>query len=312
MARYLFGKVASLIIVLLGVTMLSFALANISEVDPAQAQARRNTANPTTEQIEEIREEMGLNLPIYKQYLKWVKDFIKGDLGTSLISKNPVVVDILKKIPATLSIVGMGVLWIIVITLPVGVILAIKKDSFFDHVMRMITIFGISIPNFWLGFMLLVLFAIIIPVFDVVDYGSFKSLILPSLTLAIPIISSSIRLFRSTLISNMNSDYITYAKARGLSNFTILKHLLKNSLSPMITLLFQNLGYMISGSAIVESVFSWPGLGRHLVGAIIGRDLPTINGCVLLMGVVFVVCNLIADILNGMINPRLLSEMEEC
>ena len=312
MIRYIRNRLIGLIIVLIGVTMLSFIFSNISNVDPAEALARRNMLNLTSEQIEEIREEMGLNLPIHKQYLNWVGQCIKGNLGISLLTRNPVSIDIAEKMPATLLLVGMAFLWIILMTFPISILSAIRKDSFFDYALRMITIIGISIPNFWLGFIMLIMFAIMIPIFDVVDYGSFKSLILPSLTLAIPIISSSIRLFRATILSNMNKDFVTYAKARGISRTNIIwKHILKNSMPPMVTVFCQHLGYMMAGSAIIENVFSWPGIGSHLVNAIIGRDLPTINGCVLVIAVIFVLCNLLADIVNIIINPKMLNEKGE-
>lgn len=312
MLRYISNRLIGLIIVLIGVTVLTFIFSNISTVDPAEAFARRNILNPTPMQIEELREEMGLNLPVYRQYFHWMGESMKGNLGISLLTKNPVSADIAKKMPATLSIVGVAFFWIIVITLPISILSAVKQNGVFDHVARVVTIFGISMPNFWLGFIMLIAFAVVVPIFNVVDYGNFKSIILPSLTLAIPVISSSIRLFRATILLNMNKDFVTYAKARGISKTNIIwKHILKNSLPPMITLMCQNLGYMIAGSAIVESVFSWPGIGSHLVEAIVGRDLPTINGCVLVIAVIFVLSNLFADVVNIMLNPKILNEQGE-
>lgn len=312
MLRYISNRLIGLIIVLIGVTVLTFIFSNISTVDPAEAFARRNILNPTPMQIEELREEMGLNLPVYRQYFHWMGESMKGNLGISLLTKNPVSADIAKKMPATLSIVGMAFFWIVVITLPISILSAVKQNGVFDHVARVVTIFGISMPNFWLGFIMLIAFAVVLPIFNVVDYGNFKSIILPSLTLAIPVISSSIRLFRATILLNMNKDFVTYAKARGISKTNIIwKHILKNSLPPMITLMCQNLGYMIAGSAIVESVFSWPGIGSHLVEAIVGRDLPTINGCVLVIAVIFVLSNLFADVVNIMLNPKILNEQGE-
>ena len=312
MLGYIRNRLFSLIIVLIGVTMLSFIFSNISSVDPAEALARRSMLSPTPKQIEEIRKEMGLNLPIYQQYLNWLWGALRGELGISLLTRNPVAADLAEKLPATFLIVGLASLWIIIITVPLSILSALKKGSFFDHALRMITIFGISIPNFWLGFILLVAFAIMLPFFKVVDYGNFKSLILPSFTIAIPMAASSIRLLRATILANMNKDFVIYAKARGISNSRIIwQHVLKNSLPPMITVFCQYLGYMIAGSAIVETVFSWPGIGSHLVNAIIGRDLPTINGCVLVIAVLFVFFNLLADLVNSMINPKMLNEKGE-
>lgn len=299
-------RIFELIIVLVGVSILSFAFSNISTVDPAEAFARRSIVNPSEEQIGKIRHELGYDTPIHLQYMHWVKKCIKGDLGTSLITQNPVSKDILNKLAATLSIVGMAFIWIVMVTILISIFTAMNKDSVVDHVFRTVTIIGISLPSFWLGFILLILFAITIPIFKVVDYGSFKSIILPSITLAIPIISSSVRVLRATILTNLNSDYVLYARARGVPMKNIMwKHVLKNSLPPMITLFFQNIGYMIGGSAIVESVFSWPGMGMYFVNAIVGRDLPAINACVLLIAVIFVSCNILGEIINIALNPNM-------
>lgn len=299
-------KIFELIIILVGVSLLSFAFSNISTVDPAEAFARRSIVNPSEEQIDKIRHELGYDKPIYMQYLHWVQKCIRGDFGTSLITQKPVSEDILNKLAATLSLVGMAFLWIIAVTIPLSIITAIKKDSVVDHVVRTITILGISLPGFWLGFILLTIFAITIPIFKIVDYGNFKSIILPSITLAVPIISSSVRVLRGTILGNLNSDFVLYARSRGLSmNRIMWNHVLKNSLPPMITLFFQNVGYMIGGSAIVESVFSWPGMGMYFVNAIVGRDLPAINGCVLIIALIFVTCNFSAEGINILLNPSM-------
>jgi ABC-type dipeptide/oligopeptide/nickel transport system permease component len=304
-------RILELIIILLGVSILSFVLSNISTVDPAEAYARRSIVNPSEEKIAEIRNEMGYNKPLFLQYFKWLGNCIKGDLGVSLITQNPVMKDISKKLIATLTIVGIAFIWIIVITIPLSIISATRKNGLVDYIVRGISIFGISLPSFWLGFILLVLFAINMPIFKVVDFGNFRSIILPSITLAIPIISSSVRVLRGTIISNLNKDYVLYARARGITMKQIVwKHVLKNSIPPIITLFFQNIGFMIGGSAIVESVFSWPGLGMYLVNAIIGRDLPAINGCVLVIAIIFVICNLIAEIINGILNPNMKNSKE--
>lgn len=309
---YIKKRLIGLVVVLFGVTILAFIFSNISPVDPAEAFLARSVPNPTEEQIEVLREEMGLNLPIYKQYIHWLGASLKGDLGISLTSRNPVSHEIAKKLPATLIIVAMAMVWIIFITIPISIISAIGKNGKFDHITRGITMLGISIPNFWLGFMLLSLFAVLLPFFKVVDFGSLKSIILPSLTLAIPFICSLSRLLRATLLENLNADYVTYARARGLSNKRIIvNHVLKNAMPPTITVLCQYFGYMIAGSAIVEHVFSWPGLGMHLVSAIFGRDLPTISGCVLVIAFIFVLSNLLADVLSLIINPKMADQRGE-
>lgn len=300
--KRLFG----LVIVLFGVTALSFLLANVSSVDPAEALAFRMARNPTPEQIDAIRREMGLHLPLHRQYFHWLGKVLKGDLGASPMTKNPVVSDLARKLPATLRLVGLSLLWLTISFIPIGIAAAMGKNGWFDHFVRGATLIGISVPGFWLGFVLLLLFAVALPIFKVVDYGNVRSLILPSLVLAIPAAASFTRLFRSTVLSNLNKDYVVYARARGIGAGRIVwVHVLKNSLPPIVTLFFQHLGYMLAGSAVVENVFSIQGIGLHLLDAVLARDLPTINGCVLLIALVFVFCSALADGVNMALHPRI-------
>jgi ABC-type dipeptide/oligopeptide/nickel transport system permease component len=304
-------RLVHLFIVLFGVTFISFLLSKISPVDPAEAFALRVTRNPSPEIIEEIRVDMGLHLPVYQQYIRWLGNCLRGDLGISLMTKNPVSADIARKLPETLKLVGMALMWIVVSSVPASLVSSVRKNSFFDRLIRGLTILGISIPSFWLGFLFLLLFAITLPLFKVVDYGSIKSLILPSLVLAIPASSSFTRVFRATILSNLNKDYVVYAKARGISGGRIIvAHVLKNSLPPMVTLFCQYLGLLIAGSAIVENVFSLQGMGAHLLNSVMARDLPAINGCVLLVAIIFVVCSMLADSINTLLNPRMRNEAE--
>lgn len=312
MTGYLKKRALGFVFVLLGITILSFIIANISSVDPAEAYMRRSLENASEEQIEELREEMGLNLPIYQQYFRWLFNAIRGDFGRSLVTQKPVMESIAKKFPATLFLVGAALLIIFVLTVLLGVLSAIYKDSFFDNLTRIITILGLSIPNFWLGFILLTLFAVKWRLLPVVGYGEIKNVILPAFTLAAGTAALNIRLLRANMLENMNKDYVIYARARGISRKKVIwKHIFLNSTPQIITLFGQTIGYMIAGTAIVESVFSWPGIGSYAVDAIFARDLPVINAYVLIMAVIFVICNLLADIINIMLNPQILKEGEE-
>ncbi len=311
MFRYIRKRLTNLIVVLFGVTVLSFLLSNISPVDPAEAYARRILKSPAPQKIEEIRLKMGLDLPLYQQYINWIGRCLRGDLGSSLLTKNPVNYDIAQKLPATMQLVAIALFWILISFIPIGIISAVRKNSLFDHLIKGVAILGISIPSFWLGFLFLFIFAVTFPVFKVIDYGNIKSLILPSLVLAIPTASSFVRLFRATVLSNLNKDYVVYAKARGISsNRIVWGHVLKNSLPPIVTLFFQHLGYMLAGSAVVESVFSLKGIGLHLLNAVTARDLPTINGCVLVIAIIFVLCSILADVINMVLNPRITDKEE--
>lgn len=309
MGKYIQKRLMGFIIVLIVITFLSFIISNISPVDPAEAFLRRSIQNVSEKQIQELREEMGLDLPIYRQYFEWISNALCGDFGESLVSKKPVIEEIAKRFPATLILVGAALLMVVIITVPIGVLCAVYKDSIFDNLIRVITILGISIPNFWLGFMLLFLFGVCLKLVPIVGYGSMKNVILPSATLAVAIAASSIRLLRSNILENMNKDYVIYARARGISKRKIIwKHILINAMPPMVTLFGQTIGYMIGGTAIVESVFSWPGIGSYAVDAIFARDLPVINAYVLIMAAIFVICNSLADIVNARLNPQMIKE----
>lgn len=308
MVSSLFKRAFVALVVLFGVSVLSFVLSAISPVDPAEAFARRTLLGGVTpKKIEEIRIQMGTDQPMHTQYLRWLRGVARGDFGISLMSRKPVAADIAAYLPLTLKLSGLSLLLVAVMSVPVAALCAVRKNGVLDHIMRGVTVVGLSIPNFWLGFLLLLLFAVIVPVFKVVEPGSgIRALLLPAFALAVPMASSSIRIFRATVLSEMNKDYVTFARARGLSARRVLwLHVMKNALPTMLTMLCQNFGYMIAGSAVLETIFSLNGLGRYMVNAIIGRDLPAINGCVLVVALIFVAMNALADLLNARIAPRM-------
>lgn len=296
--RQALSRIAMLIIVLCGATLLAFLFSNLSPTDPAEAFVRRTTSNPTQEQIAVVREEMGLNKPLSEQYFSWIGNALQGDLGISLRTRIPVAEELPGPLFATLSLAGMAALFAVIFTVPNSIYAAAHKEGAFDQVTKVTTILGMSLPNFWIGSMLLVLFAVALPIFNVVDFGSIRSTILPALALGVPIAAASIRVLRSNLISSYQSDFVTYARALGLPESKINRMVLKDSLPPMITLLFQQFGFTIAGSAAVEGVFSWPGIGSYMVSGILARDLPVINASVLVIAVLFVLINFAADMIN--------------
>lgn len=296
--RQVISKVVILIIVLCGATLLTFLFSNLSPTDPAEAFVRRTTSNPTQEQIAIVREEMGLNKPLAEQYFSWIGNALQSNLGLSLRTRIPVAQELPSTLIATLSLAGMATLFAVVFTIPISVYAASHKEGSFDQTTKVATILGMSLPNFWVGSMLLVLFAVTLPIFNVVDFGNIKSTILPALALAIPIAAASIRVLRSNLISSYQSDFVTYARALGLPESKINAMVLKDSLPPMITLFFQQFGFTLAGSAAVEGVFSWPGIGSYMVSGILARDIPVINASVLVIAVLFVLINFAADMIN--------------
>lgn len=309
MLKYLLKRLPGLIAVLLGVTILSFIVANISEVDPAEAYLRLNSIIATDEAKEAMRHEMGLDQPIPVQYVNWLKNAVMLDFGKSYVSRNDVGHELFSRFPSTLMLVSTAMVIAVCITLFLGILSALRRNSVFDKIVHIFTLVGASTPQFWLGYILVLLFAVHFKLVPVTGYGSMQTVFLPALTLAVPIIGTNVRVLRANILENMNQDYVLYAKARGLSKHKIIgKHVLKNAAAPMLTIFAQTFGYTVAGSMIVESVFAWPGVGNYAVSAILSRDLPVINGYVLIMALIFVICNLIADILALKINPKLLTE----
>ncbi len=298
-------RLIGFVIVLIGVSVLSFVLNAISGVDPAEAIARQQIVNVSPELIESIRKEHRLDRPLVERYFSWLTGILKGDFGVSFMTRCPVGEDIASLLPNTLTISGLALLLVIILALPLGALCARYHNSIFDRIVRWVTVLGICIPVFWLGFLLLLQFAVNIPLFKVVAEPGLKGYILPALSLAIPSLCTAIRLFRSSLLTEMSSDYVAYLYSRGQSKSRILwRHAFRNALSPMITLLASYTGALIVGSAIVEKIFSIQGFGSYLIRAMVARDLPVISASVLIIASIFALLNLLADIINRLLCPQ--------
>ncbi len=309
MLRYVAKRLVGLVVVLLGVTLLSFVVANTSDVDPAEAYMRLSGMIVTDEAVENMRHEMGLDQPVITQYVDWVKDAVKLDFGKSYVSRSDVGHELMSRFPATLLLVAAAMVLAIVVTAFLGILSALHKSTILDKIIHGLTLIGASTPQFWLGYILVLLFAVRFKLVPVTGYGSLGTIMLPALTLAVPIIGTNVRVLRANILENMNQDYVLYAKARGLSNRRIIgKHVLKNAAAPLLTIFAQTFGHTVASSMIVESVFAWPGVGNYAVSAILNRDMPVVCAYILIMAVIFVACNLIADVLSLQINPRLLTE----
>ncbi|MGI6507859.1 MAG: ABC transporter permease [Saccharofermentanales bacterium] len=298
-------RLIGFVIVLIGVSILSFSLSAISGVDPAEAIARHQIFNASPELIERIREEYNLDRSIVERYFSWMSGILKGDFGISYMSHNAVRDDIASLLPKTLALSGLSLTLIIVVALPVGALCAQYHNGIFDQIMRWVTVFGICIPIFWLGFLLLLMFAVKVPLFKVVPEPGLKGYILPAISLAMPSMCTAIRLFRSSLLTELSADYVAFLYSRGQSKSRVLwAHAFRNALPPMITLFASYAGALIAGSAIVESIFSIKGFGSYLIKAVVARDLPVISASVLIVASIFVLLNLFADITNRLLCPR--------
>ena len=309
MSVYIRKRLLGFLIVIAGVSILSFLLIALSDIDPAELIARKSSIGATEEMIEQVRTQFGLDKPMITRYFNWLGGLFTGNFGVSVYSFRPISEDLTAYFPTTLALVSLSLAWIIIVSIPVSLLCARRKNGVFDHVTRGFTLLGICLPTFWLGFLLLLAFAVKLPIFTVLPEPGIKGLLLPSFALAVPMICAFIRIFRSSLLGELGRDYVDYAKSRGLSQGRILlHHVMRNALPPIVTLFCQYLGYLIAGSAVVESVFSLSGIGSYLIACVVAADATAVATCVMIIATVFVLANLAGDIINRLLCPWIVRE----
>lgn len=300
-------RILTLPFVLLGVSILTFLFIRFVPVEPAEVILRLARVAPTAEAIQTLREELGTDKPFFIQYLLWIKGVLHLDFGTSFVSKLPVAHELFAKIPATIELAVAAFVLILGISMPLGIISALYKHSIIDKVIRLFTVMSVSIPTFWLGFLLLYLFSLKLGIFPTNGKGTLAHLVLPAFALALPTIGLFVQFIRSAIIEELQQHYVQYAQLRGLKNSVILvHHVLRNAVIPLSTLLGMTLGNLLGGAVIVEQVFSWPGLGRYLIESIINRDYPVVQCYVLIIAVIYVLTNLCTDVLHRLLDPHLM------
>lgn len=307
MLKYILKRLLLVFVVVLGVTVVTFSAMHLAPGDPAEMIAvARYGEDLTQEEIEWVRATEGLDAPVYIQYLGWLEHVLRLDLGKSLITYEDVLGEILTRLPATLVLAISSLILSLLIALPAGIISAIRKNTIVDNACMTGALLGVSMPNFWLGLLLIWLFALSLGLLPSFGYGGIKHLILPTITLGTSMAAITTRLTRSSMLDVLNQDYIVTAKAKGLDERTILlKHALKNAMLPVITFVGLQLGFLLGGAVIVETIFAWPGIGRLLVDSIYARDFALIQGCVLFIAVIFALANLAVDVLYAYIDPRI-------
>jgi peptide/nickel transport system permease protein len=307
MLKYILKRLLLVFVVVLGVTVVTFSAMQSAPGDPAEMIAvARYGEDLTQEEIEWVRVTEGLDAPVYIQYLGWLGHILRLDLGKSLITYEDVLEEILTRFPATLVLTISSLILSLLIALPTGIISAIRKNTIVDNACMTGALLGVSMPNFWLGLLLIWLFALSLGLLPSFGYGSIKHLILPTITLGTSMTAITTRLTRSSMLDVLNQDYIVTAKAKGLDEKTILlRHALKNAMLPVITFVGLQLGFLLGGAVIVETIFAWPGIGRLLVDSIYARDFALIQGCVLFIAVIFALSNLAVDILYAYLDPRI-------
>ena len=306
MGNYILKRIMSIIPVFLLATLLTTGMVHLSSVDPAEAYLTAAHIQPTDEILAQKRHEFGLDQPFFIQYANSIMKICQLDFGISYVSNKPVWDEVIYRIPATIQLAIASILIAVFVSVPLGFLAGVKKGSAIDHLSRLLSFFGASIPSFWLGYILVFFFSVKLNLFPVEGIGTWQHLVLPSITLALPLIAMYTRLLRASVLENLQQPYVLFARTRGLKEKTIMtKHVLRIAISPMITGLGMNLGKLLTGTIIVESVFSWPGFGRYFIEAIFNRDIPVIQCYVLIAASLFILSNLIVDIVQMYIDPRI-------
>lgn len=307
MCKYIFKRLLSLVPILIGISFISFALIYFTGGDAVAVRYEAIGGMLSTELINQKREELGLNRPFIIQYLSWLSGIIKGDMGVSYVSGKPVFGYIIGKLPNTLLLSISSLITTILISLPLGILSAIKRNSIFDNIIKAMSFIGNSLPNFFVALVLSYVFALQMKLLPVISQGtSFKSLILPTLTLSLAMSAKYIRQIRALIISELSKPYVAGARARGIKENTIIFfNVLRLTSLTLITLMALSFGSLLGGSAIVESIFMWDGIGKLAIESIKLRDYPVILAYVLWMAFIYVFINLLADISYYFLDPRL-------
>lgn len=304
--KQLTNRLLQIVVVLFGISLITFTLTYLAPGDPVRTMYASSGIVPSEEIIEKTRQSMGLNEPFLIQFSHWLTSCLKGDFGVSYSMKKPVIDILISKLIPTLKLSLTSLVFMLIIAVPFGIISAIKKNKITDYIIRGCTFIGASIPNFWVGLMLLYLVALKLKLLPVVSTGDgFEKIILPALTLAFAMAAKYTRQVRTAILEELNQDYVIGARARGIKESVILcKHVFPNSLLPLITLLGLSLGSLLGGTAVVEVIFSYPGLGNMAVSAITSYDYPLIQAYVLWIALIYMTINLIIDISYSYLDPR--------
>ncbi len=301
--RYLIRRILLTIPVLLGVATLVFSLIHLVPGDPAQSMLGDGAAPAA---VAELRAELGLDRPLVEQFGRFMSGLVRGDLGTSFRTNQPVVTAIWERVPATVELAVAAMLVAVAVALPLGIIAAVRRGTVVDFAAMTVALAGISIPNFWLGPMLAIVFAVSLGWLPVSGRGGWDSLILPAISLGAALAAILARMTRASVLEELRELYVRAARARGASRSrAILRHAFANSLIPLVTILGLQFGAVLTGAVITETIFAWPGVGRLLIQSIGFRDYPQVQGCILLIAVTYVTVNLLTDLLYGVLDPRI-------
>lgn len=303
MTRYVQQRLLQSVFVIVGITLVVFFLARLAPGDPVDLML---PPDALPEERQSMREQLGLDKPIVVQYTIFLERAVRGDFGRSLYYKKPVLEIIAEYLPRTLLLAVTAMALSLVIAVPIGVLAAVKRDSIFDYLGTALALLGHSLPSYWLGIMLILLLAVQLRWLPTSGYETPQHLIMPALTLGLALMAIIMRLTRSGMLDVLNEDYIRTARAKGLSGWDVItRHAMKNMLIPLVTVVGLQLGSVLSGAVIIETVFAWSGVGLVLVTAIGARDYPLVQAGVLFVSVIFVFTNLLVDLLYAALDPRI-------
>lgn len=303
MKNYLIKRLLYLFPVVFGVLTVVFLLIHIMPGDPVEIMLGETALGA---QKEELRKELNLDKPVLVQYGIFLKNVLHGDLGRSIYSKEPVTKIIMRRFPATLQLAFAALLVSILVSIPVGIIAAARQYSLFDSGTMFLSMIAVSMPNFWLGPLLILIFAYHLDLFPIAGRSGPASLVLPAITLGLGMTAILSRMVRSSMLEVIREEYIKTAMAKGVGRMKVLsKHALRNALMPVITIIGIQSGNLLAGSIITEKIFSWPGVGQEIIEAISRRDYPLVQGCVILISLTYVIVNLLTDIAYKVVDPRI-------
>lgn len=302
MSRYILKRLAEAILVCLGISIITFILLHVAG-DPVVLLL---SIESKKEDAEILREVLGLDRPLYMQYLIFLKDLVKLDFGNSLFIREPALALVLERFPATLQLTFAGMAIALCISIPLGVVAAVKRYSFLDNLSALLAISGQAMPIFWFGLMLIILFSVKVHLLPASGRGSLLHLIMPSLTLGASLAPITMRMTRSQMLDILSQDYVRTARAKGISSVKVLfKHALRNASIPIVTILGLQFGRLLGGAIVTETVFAWPGVGSLAVSAIRSFDYPLAQASILMMAFFIVLTNLGTDVLVGYLDPRI-------
>ena len=301
MLRYLIRRLLQALLVVFGVSIVSFGMMFLSG-DPASAMAGDNW---TRQQIEEFRQQMGFDRPWYVQYGDFLTDAVRGDFGTSLRQHRPVFELVKDRLPATLQLTGAALAISVTLSIPIGVLSATRRNSVWDRLAMLFAMAGQSMPVFWVATMLILIFGVKLQWLPVAGKGGWEHLVLPASALGLFSVARNARVIRSSMLEVLGQDYVRTARAKGLrGRVVVMRHAFRNALLPIITLFGLDVGHLLSGAVITETIFAWPGIGRLTVDAVFGKDLPLVQAAVVILAATFVLVTLAVDLLYGVLDPR--------